>query len=112
MSVFEQWSKAIDDRDAGALIDSLREYFEFVCHQSGTSLNKAEMSDMLRIMVANESAVSREIRCLYENDEVLVMHSIMEFPDGTTEAILQFSPLKDGKILKSETGATPLLNSH
>ena len=43
---------------------------------------------------------------LYENDEVLVMHSIINFPDGTSEAIIQFSELKDGKIIKTETGAS------
>ena len=61
LSVFEQWSKAIEYRDADALIDLLHEDFEFVRHQSGTSMNKAEISDMLRNMVANELVASREI---------------------------------------------------
>jgi len=30
----------------------------------------------------------------------------MDFPDGTTEAVLGFHQIKDGKIIRIETGAT------
>ena len=105
MSIFEKWLKAVEDRDADALIGLLHEDFEFVRHQSGTSLNKAQMSEIMRQMLSN-NVVPKAERCLYENEEVLVSHSVMNFPDETTEAILRFDLLKDGKIIKSETGAT------
>ena len=105
MSVFEKWLKGVEDRDADALIGLLHEDFEFVRHQSGASLNKAQMSEIMRQMVSN-NVVPKAQRCLYENDEVLVDHSVMNFPDGTTEAILRCSLLKHGKMIKSETGAT------
>tara|TARA_B100001146_G_C15755936_1_gene253764 strand:+ start:152 stop:484 length:333 start_codon:yes stop_codon:yes gene_type:complete len=108
MSVFEKWLKGIEEHDADALIELLHEDFEFVRHQSGTSLNKAQMSDLFRQMISSESVVPQAHRCLYENEEVLVDHSVIDFPDGTTEAILRCSLLKDGKIIKSETGATPI----
>ena len=50
-------------------------------------------------------------KCFYENDEVLVVHNIMSFPDGSKEAVLACHTKKDGKIISSETGATPL-NKH
>ena len=105
MSVFEKWLKGVEARDADALIGLLHEDFEFVRHQSGVSLNKAQMSEMMRQMVSN-NVVPKAQRCLYENEEVLVDHSVVSFPDGTTEAILRCSLLKDGKMIKSETGAT------
>ena len=105
MSVFEKWLKGVEDRDADALIGLLHEDFEFVRHQSGASINKAQMSEIMRQMVSN-NVVPKAQRCLYENEEVLVSHAVMNFPDGTTEAILRFDLLKDGKIIKSETGAT------
>ena len=108
MSVFEKWLKGIEERDADALIELLHEDFEFVRHQSGISLNKAQMSDLFRQMISSESVVPQAHRCLYENEEVLVDHSVIDFPDGTTEAILRCSLLKDGKMIKSETGATPI----
>ena len=50
----------------------------------------------------------RDLRCLYENDEILVAHSVTDVPDGTREAVLEFHNLKDGKIIRTETGATLL----
>ncbi len=47
-------------------------------------------------------------RCLYENEDILVMHNVMVFPDGTKEAVMVVHTLKDGKIFKTETGATPI----
>ena len=105
MSVFEKWLKGVEDRDSDALIELLHEDFEFVRHQTGTSLNKSQMSEIMRQMISNNVAPKAQ-RCLYENEEVLVSHGVMNFPDGTTEAILRFDLLKDGKIIKSETGAT------
>ena len=106
MSVFEKWLESVDKRDAEIFIDAHHEDYQFVRHQSGTTMNKAEIADMMRGMMANDAVVVKETRCLYENDDVLVMHSIVNFPDGTSEAIIQFSELKDGKIIKTETGAT------
>ena len=38
----------------------------------------------------------------------MVEHSVMQFPDGSKEAVLVFHQLQDGKILRTETGATLL----
>ena len=105
MSVYGKWLKGVEDRDSDALIELLHEDFEFVRHQTGTSLNKAQMSEIMRQMVSN-NVVPKAQRCLYENEEVLVSHGVMNFPDGSTEAILRFDLLKEGKIIKTETGAT------
>ena len=105
MSFFEIWLKVVEERDADALIGLLHEDFAFVRHQSGASLNKAQMSELMRQMVSN-NVVPKAQRCLYENEEVLVSHGIMNFPDGTTEAILRFDLLKHGKIINPDTGAT------
>jgi len=47
-------------------------------------------------------------RLIYENDDILVVHSINDYPDGSREALLMALSLKDGKISRVETGATPL----
>tara|TARA_B100001123_G_scaffold1653_1_gene2315 strand:- start:32 stop:361 length:330 start_codon:yes stop_codon:yes gene_type:complete len=104
MPFFEIWLKGVEERDADPLIGLLHEDFEFVRHPSGASPNKAPMSEIMRQMVSN-NVVPKARRCLYENEEVSASHGIMNFPDGTTEAILRFDLLKDGKMTKSETGA-------
>ena len=47
-----------------------------------------------------------ENRCIYENEDILVMHSIGHFPDGTKEVIMAVHTLSNGKIVKTESGAT------
>ena len=106
MSVYQRWSTGIENRDAEALIACLHEDYTFVRHQTGSTMDRAQMSDMLRGFMSNESVVVQQQRCLYENDEVMVEHSVMDFADGSREAIVGFNRLKDGLILHTETGAT------
>ena len=106
MSVYKKWSTGVENRDAEALIACLHEDYTFVRHQTGTTMNKAEMSEMLRGFMSSDSVVVNSQRCLYENDEVLIEHSVMDFADGSREAIIGFNKLKDGLIIQTETGAT------
>ena len=59
-------------------------------------------------MMNNADFVTHESRCLYENDEAMVTHGVMSFPDGTREAVLAYNQIKDGKVIRLETGATLL----
>ena len=106
MAIYDTISKAIEEKDAGMYTDLFHENYEFVRHQTGTSMHREQMVEMMNMMMANEKVVIRNARCVYENDEVLVEHSIMDFPDGTTEAVMTVHMLQDGKIIRTETGAT------
>ena len=108
MSVFARWSNGIQNRNADELIACLHDEYTFVRHQSGTTMNKAEMSEMLRGFMSSDSVVVHSQRCLYENDDVLVEQSVMDFADGSREAIIGFNRLQDGLIIHTETGATPV----
>jgi hypothetical protein len=66
------------------------------------------MSQMLRGFMSSDSVVVHSQRCLFENDEVMVEHSVMDFADGSREAVLGFSRLRDGLIIHTETGATAI----
>jgi hypothetical protein len=108
MSVYKTWSTAVANRDAEAMIACLHDDYTFVRHQSGTTMSKSEMSGMLRGFMSSDSVVVHSQRCLYENDEVMVEHSVMDFADGSREATISFNRLKDGLIVHTETGATPI----
>ena len=110
MSVFERLKTAFDNRDADAWSELYHDDFVFVRHESGTTMNKSEMLEMLRAMLANDAVVSEGNRCIYENDEILVEHAVVSFPDGTKEAIIGVHTLQNSKIIRSETGATLLNN--
>jgi len=59
-------------------------------------------------MMTNEKFVQDSSRCVYENDDILVMHDFMSYPDDTKEAVMGVIMKKDGKIVRMETGATLL----
>ncbi len=46
------------------------------------------------------------VRCIYENDDILVEHFVMRFPDGTRESVLVVNTLENGQVIRQETGAT------
>ena len=106
MALYDILSKALEEKDAGMYTDLFHEDYEFVRHQTGTSMHREQVVEMMKMMMANEKVVIRDARCVYENDEVLVEHSVMDFPDGTTEAVMAVHILQDGKIIRTETGAT------
>jgi hypothetical protein len=106
MGVYELLMKAMEERDATHYTEALHEDYEFVRHQTGTTIGKSQMSEMMVSMMANVDVVINEPRCIYENDDILVEHSVMDFPDGTTEAVMAVHTKKDGKIIRTETGAT------
>lgn len=108
MAIFEALNAAIQNRDADAYVGLYSDDAVFVRHQSGTEMNKSEFSDLIKRMMASEETDMGVRRCIYENDDILVMHSINDYPDGSREAVLMACNKKDGKISRVETGATPL----
>ena len=108
MTLYEEIRKAGEDRNVTAYLNLLHDEYIFVRHQNGTEVSKADWVPVVTAMMESPDLKISEERCLYENDEVLVMHQFMGFPDGTQEAVLVFHQLRDGKIIRSESGATPI----
>jgi len=59
------------------------------------------------MMESSALEISKQ-RCLYENDDIMIEHQFMKFADGTSEAVFVVNHIKDGKIIRVETGATPV----
>lgn len=109
--LYDQMTQAIEERDAEQWADLLHDEYAFVRHQSGSTMNKTQTMEMMRNFMASDAVQEERRRCLYENDEILVIHSFMSFADNSQEAVLVFHTKKDGKLLRSETGATPVSTS-
>lgn len=108
MSMFEKINQTNEARDVDAYLDLLDEAYVFVRHQSGTEMTKADWGPAMRSMMESDALEIFSNRCIYENDDILVMHQVMAFPDGSKEAVMIVNTLKNGKITRTETGATPL----
>ena len=65
MGVYELLMKAIEERDARHYIEALHEDYEFVRHQTGTTMGKSKMSEMMAAMMANEDVLIKEPMCIY-----------------------------------------------
>ena len=108
MSMYEKLNQTMQDRDVNAYLNLLHDEFTVVFHKSGNSFTKNEWSELVREMMANEKFIQESSRCVYENEDILVEHSFMSYPDNTREAVMLVAMLSDGKVIKMETGATSL----
>ena len=59
-------------------------------------------------MMANEKFIQDSTRLVYENDDILVVHNFISYPDDTKEAVMIVSMIKDGQIIDMKTGYTPM----
>lgn len=108
MAIFDRMEAAVSNKDAEAYLALYADDAVFVRHQSGTRMAKAQFGEMIRKMMASDDMKMGNRRLIYENEDILVVHSVNDYPDGTREAVLMACTLSGGRITKVETGATPL----
>ena len=111
MSVYEKMVKSFEEKNLTAYLDLLHRDYVFVRHQSGEEVSKEDWTPTVTGMyeaMSEGKLTFTENRCLYENDDILVMHQIGSFPDGSKESIIVVHTLKDRKIIRTESGATLL----
>ena len=109
MSVYKNIIRSFDDCSVQSYLSLLHEDYVFIRHQSGQTVSKKEWTPVVTGMfdaMKEKKLKFEENRCIYENEDILVMHSIGHFPDGTKEAIMAVHTLSNGKIVKTESGAT------
>ena len=71
-------------------------------------MSLSEWSPLIKSMLESNKIEMISSKCCYKNDDILVVHNVMSFPDGSKEAVLASHMKKDGKIISSGTGATKL----
>jgi hypothetical protein len=49
-----------------------------------------------------------DLRCIYENDDILVIHTRLKFRSGSREAAMIVNLKKDGKVIRTESGVSDL----
>ena len=108
MSLYQKMQQALDNRNYEDAISHYHDDYVFLRHQSGTSMSRADWLPVFKQMMESPELTFHKSRCLYENDDIVVYHSVMSFPDGSSEAVLVVHMLREGKIIRTETGATPI----
>jgi len=103
MSVIQKLIDAQDNQDVKAYNEVVSEDYVWVKHSTGEKITRDELSKWL---ISPDAPKTESSRIIYENDEIGVAHYFISFQDGSRQAVLVVYIIKDGKIIRSETGAT------
>jgi len=106
MSLFNKWWDAANSLDRSKMAELLDDSFIFIRHNTGEELNKDEFIDYLMTGIRDQ-VTAQGRRLIYENDQIIVSHSVLDGPMGKN-AVMLVRLVKDGKIIRQETGSTPL----
>tara|TARA_B100000497_G_C7653660_1_gene393358 strand:- start:809 stop:1216 length:408 start_codon:yes stop_codon:yes gene_type:complete len=107
MALFKKWEEAWNNNDASGWFSLLHEDYQFTFHSSGNVMKKSDMTiEMMTSTMERETITNR--RCIYENDDIIVIHQLAEFTSGDKEALMLVNLKKDGLLWRTETGATPI----
>ena len=108
MRFFERWETAMGNKDLGTLMELMHPEWTMVMHSSGKVINRDDYKQMIGPVIVSGKLARNDVRCIYENDDIMVEHAMVTFPNGSTDAVLVAMTLKDGKVFRTETGSTPL----
>lgn len=107
--LYEKLKKAWEENNAEAEFALYHDDWEFKFHSNGNIMRKGDISlDERKKMM--KTVKQSNLRCLYENNDILITHMIGSFPNGTKDAVLMVILKKDGLAWRTETGSTPLSN--
>ena len=110
MGIFNKFQEAWETRDITSLAECFTSDWEFHMHSSGAIIKLDEWKEFFGKMIKNPDVKNESARLIYENEDIIVMHSIGTFPNGSKDAVMYVGLKKGGKIYKSETGSTPILD--
>ena len=106
MSLLKKWGNAIESRNESSMNDCLHDDYKFTLHSAGKILSKAEV-----ISWGMSGDIKRKnVRIIFENENVGVEHAFVYFEDGNKQAVLAFFTFREGKIYTLETGASNIPN--
>ena len=105
MSVIQKLWDAEENRDLNKFNEVMHEDFVWVKHSTGEEIRREILSTWF---MSDDAPKSENNRIIYENDEIGVAHSFVTFKDGSRQAVMVVYTIKDGRIIRSETGATDM----
>jgi hypothetical protein len=108
MQIYPEMEAAMRSDDVDRYVALMDEGFEYVRHKSRDTLDRNQMADLLRKVWRNGNRTIEDLRCLYENDDILVVHTRLTFASGSREGAMIVNFKKDGKIVRIESGVSNL----
>ena len=105
--LYEKYVRAIEVGDMEAFWALHHDDYQVTWHSSGQvqtkeDLAKSSFGDFLKSLDTEKNG------CIYENEDIMVMHNFVTYASGGKDAVMAVFIKKDGLIWKAETGATPI----
>lgn len=111
MLIYTEMEAAMGSDDVERYVALLAENFEYVRHKSRDTIDREAMRDLLSRVWRPGNRTIEDMRCLYENDDILVVHATLSFASGSREGAMIVHHKRGGKIVRIESGVSDLSGS-
>ena len=105
--LYDRMTKGKGGRDICAFNKCYHDDWKLKFASSGRIVWRGNNTDEQKLHRWDTFKVERDL-CLYENEDILATHSIVHFPNGSTDAVMMVHMKKDGFLWRTETGSTPM----
>jgi hypothetical protein len=108
MGIYSEMAAAMRADDVDRYVALLHPDFRYVRHKSNDELDRDAMAALLRKVWGGGNRTIEDLRCVYENDDILVVHIRLAFRSGSRKAAMIAKLKKDGKVIRTESGVSEL----
>ena len=105
--LFDKYKKFWEEGDIDAFTSIIHADIEIITHSTGGVIDYDLWMERISAVVLSD-AYAENIRCLYENDGIMVVHQITNAANGSRDAVMYVFTKEYGMLTRLETGATPL----
>ena len=105
--LFEKYKKFWEEGDIEAFTSIIDPDIEIIMHSTGGAIDPDLWMKRITAVVLSD-AYAENIRCLYENDDIMIVHQITNAANGARDAVMYVFTKKNNMLVRLETGATPL----
>ena len=105
--LFEKYKQFWETGDIEAFTFIIDPEIEIIMHSTGGVIDPDLWLERITAVVLSD-AYAENIRCLYENDDIMVVHQITNSANGTRDAVMYVFTKTNDMLTRLETGATPL----
>ena len=105
--LFEKYKKFWEEGDIEAFTSIIDPDIEIIMHSTGGVIDPDLWMKRITAVVLSD-AYAENIRCIYENDDIMIVHQITNAANGSRDAVMYVFTKKNNMHVRLETGATPL----
>ena len=105
--LFEKYKKFWEEGDIEAFTSIIDSDIEIIMHSTGGVIDPDLWMKRITAVVLSD-AYAENIRCIYENHDIMIVHQITNAANGSRDAVMYVFTKKNNMLVRLETGATPL----